>query len=339
MNGSFRTAVREQLRLRMALAGPSGSGKTITALRIAQGLGARIAVIDTENRSASRYIGEDFGDGPIQFDVVELNQFQPKRLIALLSEAAKAGYDVVIVDSLSHFWMGEGGMLDIVDKSTKNNNSFSGWKAAKPDERELWDALIRCQTHLICTLRTKTEWVVQTDEKTGKKTPQKIGLQAEQRAGLEYEFDVVGDVDLNHVLTCSKTRCSALDGKSFRQPGGNVAAILRGWLNAGDAKTTPTAAQAAQSSAPSTSTPSAEASVDDLVVAVVELLQRHGVELPLGPQDTIVSPMDVAEALAAKAKAAAKVTSVRELTGKAIGQLATKIAGLGADELRTRLGG
>lgn len=234
---SFRPAVRQQLRLRMALEGPSGSGKTITALRIAQGLGRRIAVIDTENRSASRYIGEDFGEGPIQFDVVELDSFEPKRLVNLLREAAEAGYDVVIVDSLSHFWMGEGGMLDAVDAASKRQsggNSFAGWKAVKPAERELWDALIRCRTHLICTLRTKTEWVVEENDR-GKKTPRKIGLKAEQREGLEYEFDVVGDVDLDHNLTCSKTRCSALDGRAFQRPGADVAKILRRWLDAGEA--------------------------------------------------------------------------------------------------------
>ena len=234
---SFRPAARQQLKLRMALAGPSGSGKTITALRIAQGLGPRIAVIDTENRSASRYIGEDFGEGPLHFDVVELEEFQPQRLVKLLNEAAEAGYDVVVVDSLSHFWMGEGGMLDAVDAAAKRNNggnSFAAWKAVKPAEREMWDALIRCKTHLICTLRTKTDWVIEENDR-GKKTPRKIGLKAEQRDGLEYEFDVVGDMDIEHSFYASKTRCSALDGRPFQKPGANIAKILRGWLDAGDA--------------------------------------------------------------------------------------------------------
>jgi len=233
---SFKPARRERLTLRMALEGPSGSGKTITALRIAQGLGGKIAVIDTENRSASRYIGEDFGDGPISFDVVELDSFEPRRLVALLNEAANAGYDVIVVDSLSHFWMGEGGMLDIVDAAAKKSgggNSFAGWKSAKPDERALWDALIRCRAHLICTLRTKTEYVI--EDVRGKKAPRKVGLKAEQREGLEYEFDVVGDISIDHDLTCSKTRCSALDGKAFTKPGADVARILSGWLNSGDA--------------------------------------------------------------------------------------------------------
>ena len=234
---SFKRAVRQRLQLRMALEGPSGSGKTITALRIAQGLGHRIAVIDTENRSASRYIGEDFGEGPIEFDVIELDSFEPGRLVKLLREAAEAGYDVVVVDSLSHFWMGEGGMLDAVDAAAKRNsggNTFAAWKTVKPAERELWDALNRSPTNQICTLRTKSEWVIEENDR-GKKTPRKIGLKAEQRDGLEYEFDAVGDVDADHVLTFSKTRCRSLDRKAFTMPGADVARILRNWLDSGEA--------------------------------------------------------------------------------------------------------
>jgi len=235
----FKPATRHKLKARVALAGPSGSGKTYTALRLAFGLvgaGGRVAVIDTENRSAEKYVGTVADGIAWAFDVATPGTFDPVELAATLREAAKH-YDVIVVDSLTHFWSGEGGMLERVDSAAKRSNSrnsFDAWRTEKPTERAMLAALTGIGCHLIVTMRTKTEWVIEENDR-GKKMPRKIGTKAEQRDGIEYEFDVVGDLDIDHTFIASKTRCPALDGKVFPRPGADVAGILRTWLDDGDA--------------------------------------------------------------------------------------------------------
>ncbi len=132
-------------------------------------------------------------------------------------------------------------MLERVDSAAKRSNSrnsFDAWRAEKPTERAMLAALTGIGCHLIVTMRTKTEWVIEENDR-GKKMPRKIGTKAEQRDGIEYEFDVVGDLDIDHTFIASKTRCPALDGKVFPRPGADVAGILRTWLDDGEAAPEP----------------------------------------------------------------------------------------------------
>jgi len=223
----FRKATREQLKLRMALVGPTGSGKTYTGLAVAAGLGGRTAVIDSENRSASRYADR------FDFDVVELGDFEPQNYIDLIREAERE-YDNLLIDSLSHAWMGKGGVLEMVDKAgaRAQGNNFAGWRTVTPKHNELVDALIRCRCHLIVTMRAKTEYVIEEDGR-GKKVPRKIGMQPVQRDGLEYEFDIVGDMDCENRLVVSKTRWSEIAGAVIDRPGKTLGERLRSWLDAG----------------------------------------------------------------------------------------------------------
>lgn len=223
----FAPATKAQEKARIALEGPSGSGKTWSALSIAQGLGQRIAVIDTERGSASKY-ASDF-----TFDVCKLFAFDPRDLVKALALAA--AYDVVIVDSLSHFWMGAGGMLEQVDafaKRSNSGNSFAAWKDARPLEREMIDALLAFPGHVIVTMRTKTEWVI-TENDRGRKEPKKIGLKAEQRDGIEYEFDLVGALDLDHNLVVSKSRMSVMADQVIARPDIEVGRRILEWLSDG----------------------------------------------------------------------------------------------------------
>lgn len=225
----FTPAVKEQEKARIALDGPSGSGKTWSALAIAQGLGARIAVIDTEKGSASKYAG-DFA-----FDTLKLYSYDPRDLPKALSAAASSDHDVVIVDSLSHFWMGTDGLLSQVDRITarsQSKNSWSAWKDANPMEQAMIDALLTYPGHVIVTMRTKTEWVVTEDER-GKKSPTKIGTKPVQRDGIEYEFDLVGDMDLSNTLVVSKSRISTLSGAVVQRPGIELGETIREWLSDG----------------------------------------------------------------------------------------------------------
>mgnify|MGYP000947796090 CR=1 FL=1 len=228
----FKPATKSQSRLRLALEGPSGSGKTYTALRMAHLLGRRIAVIDTENGSAAKYAGEAPDGIPWAFDVLDLTApYSPDRYVAAIKDAAAAGYDVLVIDSMAHMWSGRGGMLDLVDSKGSNGNSFDGWRKCKPLERQFWDAIVSCRIHLIATLRSKTEWVI--EDRNGKKVPVKIGTKADQRDGVEYEFDVALMLDEDHRASIIKTRCSAIDGAVWSKPGRDLVEPLAAWLSDG----------------------------------------------------------------------------------------------------------
>jgi hypothetical protein len=125
-------------------------------------------------------------------------------------------------------------MLEQADNAARKygGNSFAGWKDARPMERQLVEALLAYPGHVIVTMRSKTEYVIEENER-GRKTPRKIGMKPEQRDGIEYEFDVVGDMDADNTLMITKTRCSALAGGVIRQPGEQLATTILEWLSGG----------------------------------------------------------------------------------------------------------
>ncbi|NMP25053.1 ATP-binding protein, partial [Sulfobacillus harzensis] len=202
----FHKATKKQSFLRMALIGPSGSGKTYSSLRIAQGLGKKIAVIDSERGSASKYADE------FDFDVLELDTFAPRNYINAIDAAVAEGYDVLIIDSLTHAWIGKGGVLEMHDAAAaqeKSGNSYTAWRTVTPEHNRLVDAMLQAPLHVIATMRSKMEYVQEKNE-NGKTIIRKVGLQPIQRDGLDFEFDVVGDMDASNTLIVTKTRCRAL---------------------------------------------------------------------------------------------------------------------------------
>ncbi len=227
----FRKAERRQAKLRLALCGPSGSGKTYSALLIAQGLvpGGHIALIDSERGS-----GELYAD-LTPYDVAPLAPpFTPTRYIELIQQAEQDGYDVLVIDSLSHAWTGEGGILDMHDKATaasRSGNSFLAWREVTPKHNQLVDTLLGANLHVIVTLRTKTAYDLVDDN--GKKKPIKIGLAPVQRDGMEYEFTTVIDLSVeSHVATATKDRTRLFDGEHF-VPTVATGEALRAWLDTG----------------------------------------------------------------------------------------------------------
>lgn len=228
----FQPAAKQQLKARVALCGPTGSGKTWTGLQWASVLGKRTVVIDTENSSASYYADR------YTFDVYNFEPpYDPGRLVDIIRAAETEGYDVILIDSLSHFWEGEGGTLDIADNAGQRagGNSFAGWKIATPALRHLVDAIRGSRSHVIATMRSKMEYVLEEDAR-GKKVPRRVGMSPVMRQGVEYEFTVVADLDLEHRLTVSKSRCEQLADK-VAQPGraGEIAETFHAWLNSGEA--------------------------------------------------------------------------------------------------------
>jgi len=213
----------------MAIDGPSGSGKTYTALIAAfvmAGDGGRVAVIDTERGSAAKY-----ADRFPEFDVLELRTFSPQTYTEAIKIAGEAGYDVLVVDSLSHAWEGEEGALDQVDKMAARGggNSYTAWRDVTPMHRRMVDAILQSPCHVIATMRSKMEYVLEPDAK-GRMVPKKVGLSPIQRQGTEYEFDIVADMDINHKLVISKSRAPVMDGLEEVKPNARWFAPLRDWL-------------------------------------------------------------------------------------------------------------
>jgi hypothetical protein len=226
----FTKATRQKARLRLALTGPSGSGKTWGALLLASGLGGKIAVIDTERESASLY------SHLTDFDTLNLGApFTPERYIEAIKAAEAAGYDTLIIDSITHEWSGVGGCLEEVDRIARakyKGNSWSAWNDVTPRHRALLDAILHSPMHIIVTLRSKTE-TAQTEE-NGRKKVVKLGMKAEQRDGFEYEMTVV--LDLIHdgnFATATKDRTGLFSTASPAPITAETGAQLKEWLEAG----------------------------------------------------------------------------------------------------------
>jgi len=199
----FEKAMRKKARLRLALTGPSGAGKTYSALLVAKGIGGKVAVLDTEKGSASLY------SDIVDFDVLELAPpFSPERFIEAINAAENAGYDTLILDSITHEWSGVGGCLELVDTIAKTKfrgNTWSAWSEINPRHRLFLDAILRSPMHIIATMRSKTE-TAQVEE-NGRKKVAKLGMKSEQRDGVEYEFTTVLDIghETHHAIA-SKDR-------------------------------------------------------------------------------------------------------------------------------------
>jgi hypothetical protein len=244
MGVSFQKAQAERLFLRMALIGPSGSGKTWTALTVAEGLcggptacrAEDVAVIDSERRSALKYCrrdGQARGPGAWDFLYAGLESHDPRNYAEAIRGAAAAGAKVLVIDSLSHAWMGKDGALEQVDriaKKSQSGNSFNAWRDVTPLHNQLVDAIMAAPLHVIFTLRAKMEYVVEKDERTGKNVPRKVGLAPVMRDGIEYEADIVGDMDQDNNLFITKSRCPGLHGQVIPKPGQKLAEHLIKWL-------------------------------------------------------------------------------------------------------------
>ena len=222
----FQKATKKQSRLRMAIMGPSGSGKTYTSLKIASELRGKIAVIDTEYGSASKYADE------FDFDTVSLTDPIIDNYIRAMNAASQNGYDILIIDSLSHAWEA---LLEFVDQASTRykGNSFAAWREGTPQQKRLIDAILKCKCHIIATMRSKTEYILEKDERTNRTTPKKVGMAPIQRAGMEYEFDIVAEMDVENNFIVSKTRCKTLNHLVSKHANG-VAEKIKEWLQDGE---------------------------------------------------------------------------------------------------------
>lgn len=220
-----RPAVRTALHGRMLLAGPPGSGKTRTGLIVATELAADkpILGIDTEKESMATY-ADDFAFEHLRW----LPPYEPRELAQTLADAGDR-YGCIIIDSLSHFWRGEGGTLDIA------GGKFTGWKEARPAQEAMVEAIVSVPTHIILCVRAKVEYA-QEQEASGKHVVRKLGMAAVQDDTLEYEVNVAIEMSMDHTATVSKTRTTVLPvGRAFRAGHAHeLGTIYRDWLAGGE---------------------------------------------------------------------------------------------------------
>jgi hypothetical protein len=222
----FRRAERKRARAKIAVIGASGSGKTYSSILIAMGLGKRIALIDTEQNSAELY--SHLGD----YDTLPISApYSPNKLIDGIKLAESEGYDVLIIDSLSPFWSGEGGLLEIKSAVEKRGtNTWAAWAEVTPLYNRMLEYIINSGMHVVATMRSKTEYMVENTSNKLKVT--KIGTAPVLRDGIEYEFTIVFTLDHTHTATVSKDR-TGIFGDMIFVPSAKTGKMVKDWLESG----------------------------------------------------------------------------------------------------------
>lgn len=227
----FKKATKAAAKLRAAFFGPSGAGKTFSALRVATGLGGPIAVIDTERGSASKYSDR------FAFDVLDLEDQSIEGYVSAIAMAAEGGYRVLVIDSLSHGWQDLTAEVEKLAKAKYRGNTWSAWSEGTPLQRRLVNAILGFPGHIIATMRSKTEWT--TVDSNGKKTPQRVGLAPEQGKGIEYEFDLLVEISVEHIGQVIKDRTGKFQDKLIDKPGEQFGQQLAAWLADGETAPAP----------------------------------------------------------------------------------------------------
>jgi hypothetical protein len=175
MSFEFKPAKRDNVKLLISLAGASGSGKTFSALELATGLSpsGKIGFLDTEARRALHYADR------FTFMHADMKPpFPPEKFIEGIRAAEDAGMEVVVIDSASHEYDGEGGIMDWADQlaegtpkpgieNPRKPNDGDGWKdwlikpvpspgnwkEPKLAHKKMMNALLQLRCHVIFCLR------------------------------------------------------------------------------------------------------------------------------------------------------------------------------------------
>jgi len=221
----LQTAERKRAKIKMGLQGPSGSGKTYSALLLAYGLcgdWTKIAVIDSENKSANLYA--HLGN----YKVLDIDApFTPERYIESIQHCEREGMQVIIIDSISHEWDNQGGILDL--HSNMTGNSFAAWAKLTPRHNDFIQTILQSPLHIIGTIRTKQDYILA--DKNGKLVPEKVGLKGITKDGLDYEMTLVFDLDIKNNASASKDRTSLFVGKPEFKITSETGQKILSWCN------------------------------------------------------------------------------------------------------------
>ncbi len=226
----LKKATRKQVKLRLNLSAPSGAGKTYSALLMAKGLVGdweKIAVIDTENGSASLY--SHLGS----FQTIDLSPpYSPSRYIEAIDACLNAGIECIIIDSSTHEWNGSGGCLEMNEKLAQakyKGNTWSAWNETTPKHDMFVNKVLQCNAHIITCTRSKMETVMGEDKKV-----KKVGMKDQQRDGWEYELTVSLSIDRDtHMAIASKDRTEIFESKEPFIITENTGKIIKSWCETG----------------------------------------------------------------------------------------------------------
>lgn len=220
----FKKATKEKSKLRLAIFGPSGSGKTFSALSVAQGMGKKIALIDTERRTASKYADR------FNFSVCDLEVPTIDKMVYTIKEARD--FDILIIDSLSHSWQELIQEVNMIANAKFKGNSWSAWSEGTPKQKLLIKAILDFPGHIICTMRSKTEWITEKTEK-GTSRPVRVGLAPIQGKDIEYEFDMLMELSTDHIAYILKDRTGKYQDEAIDKPNKKLGEELIAWLAEG----------------------------------------------------------------------------------------------------------
>jgi len=226
----LKKATRKQVKLRLNISAPSGAGKTYSALRMAYGLcgdWSKVAVIDTENGSASLY--SNLGE----FNVVDLSPpFQPEKYIQALKACEDAGMEVIIIDSSSHEWTCLLEENEVLAQASFRGNTWSAWSKTTPRHDKFVNAVLHCNAHVITCTRSKMETVMGEGKKV-----HKVGMKDQQREGWEYELTVSLNIDRDtHLASPSKDRTNLFEGKNPFLITEETGKEIADWCNSGESE-------------------------------------------------------------------------------------------------------
>jgi len=224
----LKQSQREQVKLRLGLSGASGFGKTKSALLLAYGMTqdwSKIAVIDTENSSASLY--SDLGN----YNVLDLQApYSPERYIQAIELCEKSGISVVILDSVSHEWNGTGGCLNIHEKL---GGRFQDWANVTPRHQAFINKILQSSCHIITTTRRKIDYSLDVGS-NGKTQVVKHGTKEITRDGFEYELTINFElINENHLAKASKDRTGLFMNKPEFVITTDTGKMILDWCNSG----------------------------------------------------------------------------------------------------------
>jgi nucleoside-triphosphatase THEP1 len=197
----FKKANRTTTRARIAIQGCSGTGKTVSALKLAYlmcGNYEKIGIIDTTGQS---HLYSNLGN----YNVLSLEPpFSPERMIESISKAEEMGYDIIIVDTISDLYDGEGGILEI--QNNISGNSYASWTKSKTLNNEFLKKILKSDKHVIVCVKAKSEYII--SENNNKNKVERISLKGIQFEGYEKDFHLLIELDSYHnaVITCDKTQ-------------------------------------------------------------------------------------------------------------------------------------
>lgn len=226
----LKKATRKQVKLRLNISAPSGAGKTYSALRMAKGIcgdWGKVAVIDTENGSASLY--SNLGD----FSVIDLSPpFTPEKYTQALNMCVEAGFEVIIIDSTTHEWACLIEENELLAQSKFRGNTWSAWSNTTPRHDKFINSILHSPVHVITCTRSKMETIMGDDKKV-----KKVGMKDVQREGWEYELTVSLNIDRDtHFAIPSKDRTNLFEGKNPFLITEETGKAIADWCNSGESE-------------------------------------------------------------------------------------------------------